>query len=182
MERLKCRFCCRVYWNIYNFGQSQCNDLFLFIYLLLGNLLIFQLHLSAGAKFVVVTAPSPDIPMFVMGVNHTSYKPSCQVVSNSCSTTQCLAPLAKLLHLNFEIVEGLMLTIHALTPTLNVVDSPGLGSKRESRGALQNIIPSISGAAMSIAQVLPELEGKLTGMAMKVPIHDVCVMDLTVCS
>lgn len=115
-----------------------------------------------------------------MGVNHTCYRTTQKVVSMACSTTHCLALLVKVIHENFRIIEGLMLAVHALTPTQKVVDSPGCGPKRESRGAFQNIIPTCNGAAVAIGKIIPELEGKVTGMAMKVPVANVSCMDLTV--
>lgn len=139
-----------------------------------------QAHLDAGARRVVMSAPSKDdTPMFVMGVNHTSYAGQA-IVSNASCTTNCLAPLAKVVHDNFEIVSGLMTTVHATTATQKPVDSPSLKDWRGGRGAGQSIIPSSTGAAKAVGRVIPELNGKLTGMAFRVPTPDVSVVDLTV--
>ena len=139
-----------------------------------------QAHLDAGAKRVVMSAPSKDdTPMFVMGVNHTSYAGQ-SIVSNASCTTNCLAPLAKVVHDNFGIVSGLMTTVHATTATQKPVDSPSLKDWRGGRGAGQSIIPSSTGAAKAVGRVIPELNGKLTGMAFRVPTPDVSVVDLTV--
>jgi glyceraldehyde 3-phosphate dehydrogenase len=139
-------------------------------------------HLEGGAKKVIISAPSADAPMYVMGVNHKTYDGSSNVVSNASCTTNCLAPLAKVLHENFEIVEGLMTTIHASTATQLVVDGPSRGGKdwRGGRSALMNMIPASTGAAKAVGKVLPELNGKLTGMAVRVPTPDVSMVDLTV--
>ena len=138
-------------------------------------------HIKAGAKKVVMSAPSKDdTPMFVMGVNHTSYSPDMQFVSNASCTTNCLAPVAKVLHDNFGIKEGLMTTVHATTATQKTVDSPSLKDWRGGRGAGQNIIPSSTGAAKAVGKVIPSLNGKLTGMSFRVPTPDVSVVDLTV--
>ncbi|TYP72208.1 type I glyceraldehyde-3-phosphate dehydrogenase [Aquimarina intermedia] len=137
-------------------------------------------HLKAGAKKVVISAPSADAPMFVMGVNHKEVKASDTIVSNASCTTNCLAPLAKVIHDNFEIVEGLMTTVHAATATQAVVDAPSKKDYRGGRSALNNIIPSSTGAAKAVGKVIPELNGKLTGMAFRVPTADVSVVDLTV--
>ncbi|MGC6483846.1 MAG: type I glyceraldehyde-3-phosphate dehydrogenase [Synechococcus sp.] len=139
-----------------------------------------QAHLEAGAKRVVMSAPSKDdTPMFVMGVNHTSYAGQA-IVSNASCTTNCLAPLAKVVHDNFGIVSGLMTTVHATTATQKPIDSPSLKDWRGGRGAGQSIIPSSTGAAKAVGRVIPELNGKLTGMAFRVPTPDVSVVDLTV--
>jgi len=137
-------------------------------------------HINAGAKRVVMSAPSKDAtPMFVMGVNHSSYAGQ-DVVSNASCTTNCLAPVAKVLHDNFGIVNGLMTTVHATTSTQKTVDGPSVKDWRGGRGAAQNIIPSSTGAAKAVGRVIPELNGKLTGMAFRVPTPDVSVVDLTV--
>lgn len=137
-------------------------------------------HIKGGAKKVVISAPSNDAPTFVMGVNHDKIKSSDVIVSNASCTTNCLAPLAKVLHDNFEIVEGLMTTIHATTATQLTVDGPSKRDFRGGRAALLNIIPASTGAAKAVAKVIPDLEGKLTGMSMRVPVADVSVVDLTV--
>ena len=137
-------------------------------------------HINAGAKRVVMSAPSKDAtPMFVMGVNHSSYAGQ-DVVSNASCTTNCLAPMAKVVHDNFGIVSGLMTTVHATTATQKTVDGPSVKDWRGGRGAAQNIIPSSTGAAKAVGRVIPELNGKLTGMAFRVPTPDVSVVDLTV--
>ena len=136
-------------------------------------------HLAGGAKKVVISAPSADAPMFVMGVNHKSYSPEMNVVSNASCTTNCLAPLAKVIHDNFEIVEGLMTTVHSVTATQKVVDGPSKKDWRGGRAACYNIIPSSTGAAKAVGKVIPELNGKLTGMAFRVPTANVSVVDLT---
>ena len=140
-----------------------------------------QGHITAGAKKVVMSAPSKDdTPMFVMGVNNDSYSSDMQFVSNASCTTNCLAPIAKVLHDNFEITEGLMTTVHATTATQKTVDGPSMKDWRGGRGAGQNIIPSSTGAAKAVGKVIPELNGKLTGMSFRVPTPDVSVVDLTV--
>lgn len=137
-------------------------------------------HIKGGAKKVVISAPSADAPMFIMGVNHDKMTAADTIVSNASCTTNCLAPLAKVLHDNFEIVEGLMTTIHATTATQLTVDGPSKKDFRGGRSALVNIIPASTGAAKAVTKVIPELKGKLTGMAMRVPVADVSVVDLTV--
>jgi glyceraldehyde 3-phosphate dehydrogenase len=139
-----------------------------------------QGHIEAGAKKVVMSAPSKDdTPMFVMGVNNTSYTNDMTFVSNASCTTNCLAPVAKVLNDKFGIVEGLMTTVHATTATQKTVDGPSAKDWRGGRGAGQNIIPSSTGAAKAVGKVIPELNGKLTGMAFRVPTPDVSVVDLT---
>jgi len=136
-------------------------------------------HLKGGAKKVVISAPSADAPMFVMGVNHQSYNPDIDVVSNASCTTNCLAPLAKVIHDNFTMIEGLMTTIHSYTATQKTVDGPSAKDWRGGRAAAQNIIPSSTGAAKAVGKVIPDLNGKLTGMSMRVPTANVSVVDLT---
>lgn len=136
-------------------------------------------HLAAGAKKVIISAPSSDVPMFVMGVNHQKYTKDMDVVSCASCTTNCLAPVAKVLNDKWGIVEGLMTTCHAVTATQKTVDGPSKKDWRGGRGAGQNIIPSSTGAAKAVGKVIPELNGKLTGMAFRVPVYNVSVVDLT---
>jgi len=138
-----------------------------------------QGHLKGGAKKVIISAPSADAPMFVMGVNEKEYKSDIQVLSNASCTTNCLAPLAKIIHDKYEIVEGLMTTIHSYTATQKTVDGPSAKDWRGGRAAAQNIIPSSTGAAKAVGKVIPSLNGKLTGMSMRVPTANVSVVDLT---
>ncbi len=138
-------------------------------------------HIAAGAKHVVMSAPSKDdTPMFVMGVNNESYASDMQFVSNASCTTNCLAPIAKVLHDNFGITDGLMTTVHSITATQKTVDGVSMKDWRGGRGASYNIIPSSTGAAKAVGKVIPSLNGKLTGMSMRVPTLDVSVVDLTV--
>lgn len=136
-------------------------------------------HLKAGAKKVFISAPAKDAPMFVMGVNHNELKADEKIISNASCTTNCLAPLAKIMHDNFGLEEGLMTTVHASTTSQYVVDSPSKKNYRIGRSAMNNIIPTTTGAAIAVTKVIPELEGKLTGMAFRVPTPDVSVVDLT---
>ncbi|KAI9680339.1 MAG: glycerol-3-phosphate dehydrogenase [Trizodia sp. TS-e1964] len=136
-------------------------------------------HLKGGAKKVVISAPSADAPMYVMGVNEKTYKSDIDVISNASCTTNCLAPLAKVINDNFTIIEGLMTTIHSYTATQKTVDGPSAKDWRGGRTAAQNIIPSSTGAAKAVGKVIPELNGKLTGMSMRVPTSNVSVVDLT---
>ncbi|CBJ32822.1 glyceraldehyde-3-phosphate dehydrogenase [Ectocarpus siliculosus] len=136
-------------------------------------------HLKGGAKKVVISAPSGDAPMFVMGVNHDKYTPDMDVVSNASCTTNCLAPMAKVINDTFGLKEGLMTTVHAVTATQKTVDGPSKKDWRGGRGAGFNIIPSGTGAAKAVGVVIPELNGKLTGMFFRVPTADVSVVDLT---
>jgi glyceraldehyde 3-phosphate dehydrogenase len=136
-------------------------------------------HIKGGAKKVVISAPSADAPMFVMGVNNSEYKADMDVVSNASCTTNCLAPLAKVINDKWGIAEGLMTTVHAVTATQKTVDSPSGKAWRDGRGAGFNIIPASTGAAKAVGKVIPELNGKLTGMAFRVPTADVSVVDLT---
>ena len=139
-----------------------------------------QKHITAGAKKVAISAPSADAPMFVMGVNHKKITAADTIVSNASCTTNCLAPIAKVINDNFGIIEGLMTTVHATTATQLTVDGPSRKDWRGGRSALTNIIPSSTGAAKAVGKVIPELNGKLTGMAFRVPTADVSVVDLTV--
>jgi glyceraldehyde 3-phosphate dehydrogenase len=139
-----------------------------------------NLHIKGGAKKVVISAPSPDAPMFVMGVNHDTIKSSDLIISNASCTTNCLAPIAKVLNDNFGIKEGLMTTVHAATATQFVVDGPSKKDFRAGRSSLINIIPASTGAAKAVGKVIPELHGKLTGMSFRVPTANVSVVDLTV--
>lgn len=137
-------------------------------------------HIIGGAKKVVISAPSPDAPMFVMGVNNSSLKATDTIISNASCTTNCLSPIAKVLNDNWGIEEGLMTTVHATTATQKTVDGPSAKDWRGGRAALHNIIPSSTGAAKAVGKVIPALDGKLTGMAFRVPTMDVSVVDLTV--
>ena len=139
-----------------------------------------KLHIDGGAKKVVVSAPSADAPMFVMGVNHNEVKDDQLIVSNASCTTNCLAPISKVLNDNFGIKEGLMTTVHATTATQFTVDGPSKKDYRGGRSSLLNIIPASTGAAKAVTKVIPSLEGKLTGMAFRVPTANVSVVDLTV--
>ena len=138
-----------------------------------------QAHLDAGAKKVVISAPSKDAPMFVMGVNHETYDTSMNIVSNASCTTNCLAPLAKVINDKFGITEGLMTTVHSTTATQKTVDGASKKDWRGGRAAAGNIIPSSTGAAKAVGKVIPSLNGKLTGMSFRVPTLDVSVVDLT---
>ncbi|MCI1930792.1 MAG: type I glyceraldehyde-3-phosphate dehydrogenase [Clostridia bacterium] len=136
-------------------------------------------HFNGGAKKIIISAPSKDAPMFVMGVNHDKYSKEMNIVSNASCTTNCLAPLAKVINDNFGIEEGLMSTIHAITATQRTVDGPSKKDWRGGRAAVGNIIPSSTGAAKAVGKVIPELNGKLTGLSFRVPTLDVSVVDLT---
>ena len=139
-----------------------------------------QAHLDAGAKKVIISAPSKDAPMFVMGVNNDTYTPDMNIISNASCTTNCLAPLAKVIHDNFGIKDGLMTTVHSTTATQKTVDGASKKDWRGGRAAAANIIPSSTGAAKAVGKVIPSLNGKLTGMSFRVPTVDVSVVDLTV--
>nr|NVI74039.1 glyceraldehyde 3 phosphate dehydrogenase 1 [Cucujiformia] len=136
-------------------------------------------HLEGGASKVIISAPSADAPMYVCGVNLDEYDPKATVISNASCTTNCLAPLAKVIHDKFEIIEGLMTTVHATTATQKTVDGPSGKLWRDGRGAAQNIIPAATGAAKAVTKVIRSLDGKLTGMAFRVPTANVSVVDLT---
>ncbi|MEG2310956.1 MAG: type I glyceraldehyde-3-phosphate dehydrogenase [Clostridia bacterium] len=136
-------------------------------------------HINSGAKKVIITAPSKDAPMFVMGVNEETYTKDMNIISNASCTTNCLAPLVKVIHDNFTILEGLMTTVHSTTATQKTVDGPSKKDWRGGRAATYNIIPSSTGAAKAVGKVIPSLEGKLTGMSFRVPTLDVSVVDLT---
>jgi glyceraldehyde 3-phosphate dehydrogenase len=139
-----------------------------------------SMHLKAGAKKVVLSAPSKTAPMFVMGVNHTSINPSDTIISASSCTTNCLAPMAKIIHDEYGIEEALMTTVHAVTASQSTVDQPSKKNYRIGRSALNNIIPTTTGAAIAVTKVIPELKGKITGMAFRVPTANISVVDLTV--
>ncbi|KAH8418550.1 hypothetical protein KR222_000547, partial [Zaprionus bogoriensis] len=136
-------------------------------------------HLNAGAKKVVISAPSKDAPMFVCGVNLEKYRSDMKIISNSSCTTNCLAPLAKVIHSKFEIVEGLMTTVHAATASQAILDAPKAKDRRSGRSGMSNIMPASTGAAVAVGKVLPDLNGKLSGMAFRVPIINVSAVDLT---
>ena len=137
-------------------------------------------HLRAGAKKVIISAPSKDAPMFVMGVNHNDVKATDTIISNASCTTNCLAPMAKIIDDEYEIIEGLMTTVHSATASQLTVDGPSRNDFRGGRSALTNIIPASTGAALAVGKVIPKLNGKLTGMSLRVPTADVSVVDLTV--
>ncbi len=139
-----------------------------------------EAHLQAGATKVIISAPSKSAPMFVMGVNHRDLKPTDTIISNASCTTNCLAPMAKIIHDELGIVEGLMTTVHSVTASQSTVDQPSKKNYRLGRSAMSNIIPTTTGAAVAVTKVIPDLKGKLTGMAFRVPTSDVSVVDLTV--
>ena len=164
----------KIQWNsIKTDVVAECTGIF-------TNLENAGLHIKGGADKVVISAPSSDAPMFVMGVNHNDVESSQKIVSNASCTTNCLAPIAKVLNDNFEIIEGLMTTVHATTATQFTVDGPSKKDFRGGRSSLLNIIPASTGAAKAVTKVIPALEGKLTGMAFRVPTANVSVVDLTV--
>ncbi|EDW74643.1 uncharacterized protein Dwil_GK21310 [Drosophila willistoni] len=138
-----------------------------------------QVHLDCGAQKVIISAPSADAPMFVCGVNLDKYTSDMKIISNASCTTNCLAPLAKVVHEKFQIVEGLMTTVHAATATQKIIDGPSSKSWRDGRSGMSNIIPAATGAAKAVGKVIPDLNGKLTGMAFRVPVPNVSVVDLT---
>lgn len=138
------------------------------------------MHIKGGAKKVIISAPSKDAPMFVMGVNHHQLKPADTIISNASCTTNCLTPIVKVLNENFGVESGLMTTVHAATATQNTVDAPSLKDWRGGRSAIHNIIPASTGAAKAAGKVMPEMKGKLTGVSFRVPTMDVSVVDLTV--
>ena len=164
----------KIQWNsIKTDVVAECTGIF-------TNLENAGLHIKGGASKVVISAPSSDAPMFVMGVNHNEVESTQKIVSNASCTTNCLAPIAKVLNDNFEIIEGLMTTVHATTATQFTVDGPSKKDFRGGRSSLLNIIPASTGAAKAVTKVIPALEGKLTGMAFRVPTANVSVVDLTV--
>ena len=164
----------KIQWNsIKTDVVAECTGIF-------TNLENAGLHIKGGANKVVISAPSSDAPMFVMGVNHNEVESTQKIVSNASCTTNCLAPIAKVLNDNFEIIEGLMTTVHATTATQFTVDGPSKKDFRGGRSSLLNIIPASTGAAKAVTKVIPALEGKLTGMAFRVPTANVSVVDLTV--
>ncbi|MEE3035336.1 MAG: type I glyceraldehyde-3-phosphate dehydrogenase [Bacteroidota bacterium] len=161
-------------WGIVNTDVvAECTGIF-------NNMEKAESHIKGGAKKVVISAPSPDAPMFVMGVNHNQVSSNHNIVSNASCTTNCLAPIAKVLDDNFEIIEGLMTTVHATTATQFTVDGPSRKDFRGGRSSLLNIMPASTGAAKAVTKVIPSLDGKLTGMAFRVPTANVSVVDLTV--
>ena len=164
----------KIQWDSINTDVvAECTGIF-------TNLENAGLHIKGGANKVVISAPSSDAPMFVMGVNHNEVESTQKIVSNASCTTNCLAPIAKVLNDNFEIIEGLMTTVHATTATQFTVDGPSKKDFRGGRSSLLNIIPASTGAAKAVTKVIPALEGKLTGMAFRVPTANVSVVDLTV--